>query len=70
MGALVKVELKDGTVCKIPKVALDLLLAHDEISKFERSGGWAVIGQDRLRDRAKGRVFCIPERRRSLTSST
>ena len=63
MGSLVKVELKDGKVCQVAHEALDLLLEHDEIARFKRAEGWAVVGQDPLRNRAKGTVFSVPERR-------
>ena len=49
VGALIKVELKDGTICQMAPKALDLLLKHEEVSKFKRSDGWAVVGRDSLR---------------------
>ena len=63
MEPLITVELKDGTVCQIALEALDVLLIHDKITKFERSGGWAIVGRDPLRDREKRPVYSIPERR-------
>jgi len=66
MGRLVAVELNDGTVCQIAHEALELLLTHNEITKIKRSNGWAVVGQDQLRNEGKGFVFSIPERRYSL----
>ena len=63
MGSLVKVELKDGTVCQVGHEALDLLLVHNEIAKFKRSDGWAVVGLDPLRNKGKGIVYSVPERR-------
>ena len=66
MGALVNVELIDGRICQIAPEALDLLLEHNEISKLERSKGWAVVGRDPLRNKDKGVVYSIPERRSSL----
>jgi len=66
MGRLVTVELNCGTVCQIAHEALELLLAHNEITKIKRSNGWAVVGQDPLRNVGKGVVLSIPERRYSL----
>ena len=63
MEPLVKVELKNGTICQVALEALDVLLVHNEIVRFERSGGWAVVGRDPLRNREKGPVYSIPERR-------
>lgn len=63
MEPLVKVELKDGTICQVSLEALDVLLADEKIARFERSGGWAVVGRDTLRDKGKRTVYSIPERR-------
>ena len=62
-GSMVEVELKDGKVCRIGYEILDLLLKHDEISKFKRSQGWAIIGRDSLRNTDKGVHLSLPERR-------
>ena len=66
MGRLVTVELNGGTVCQIAHEALELLLTHNEITKIKRSNGWAVVGQNPLRNEGKGVVISIPERRYSL----
>lgn len=63
MEALVKVELIDGKTCQVAHKALDLLLEHNEVSRFKRSNGWAVIGRDPLRNMNKGLVYSVPERR-------
>ena len=63
MEPLVSVELKDGTICQVALEALDVLLIHNKINKFERSGGWAIVGQDSLRSKERGAVYSIPERR-------
>jgi hypothetical protein len=63
MEPLVKVEMRDGTLCEVALEALDVLLVHDKIARFERSGGWAVVGQDPLRNKERGFVYSIPERR-------
>ena len=68
METLVKVELKDGRVCQVAHEALDILLEHNEVSRFKRSKEWAVIGRDPLRNKDKGRVYSIPERRSSLVN--
>jgi len=63
MELLVKVELRDGTICQIGIEALDDLLAQNKVVRFERAGGWAIVDQDPLRDKRKGTVYSIPERR-------
>jgi hypothetical protein len=63
MGTLVKAELRDGTVCQLAHEALVRLLVRNEIARFQRSDGWAVIGRDPLRNKEKGPVYSIPERR-------
>ena len=63
MKPLINVELIDGTICPVAPEALDVLLVHNKITKFERSGGWAIVGRDPLRDREKRPVYSIPERR-------
>lgn len=67
-GSMVDVELKDGKVCRVGYEILDLLLKHDEISRFKRSQGWAVIGRDSLRNMDKGMLHSFPERRSSPVS--
>ena len=63
MGTSVKAELKDGTICQMDTETLSLLLAKNEIAKFKRSDGWAVVGRDSLRNMSKGTVYSVPERR-------
>ena len=66
MGSSIEVELKGGRICRVDPVVLDLLLSRDEIAKFKRSNGWAVVGRDSLRDNTKGLVYSIPERRQAF----
>ena len=63
MGALIKVELKNGTICQMAPKALDLLLKHEEVSKFKRSDGWAVVGRDPLRKKNLDTSYGGTERR-------
>jgi hypothetical protein len=46
---LIRVELKDGSTCRMVKKAFDLFLAKNKVAKFERSDGWVTVGQDVLR---------------------
>ena len=63
MEPLIRVELIDGTICPVAPEALDVLLVHNKVARFERAGGWAVVGQDPLRNKGRGTVYSIPERR-------
>jgi len=50
MGQLIRVEMKDGEICYLAKKSLDLFLTQNKIAKFERSDGWAIVGEAALRD--------------------
>jgi len=63
VGKLIEVELSDGTLCRMAPKALDMFLARDEVSRFKRSDGWAVVGVDHLRDPKKRHAFDGAERR-------
>lgn len=63
MESLVKVELRDGRICQVTPEALDDLLVQNKVTRFERAAGWAIVDRDPLRDKRKGPVYSIPERR-------
>ena len=63
MTRLIKVEMKDGVLCRMAPRALDMFLSRDEVSRFERSDGWAVVGVDHLRDPKKRHAFDGADRR-------
>jgi len=63
MEPLIRVELIDGTICPVAPEALDVLLVHNKIARFERSEGWAIVGRDPLRSKERGPFYSIPERR-------
>lgn len=63
MGRLIEVELNDGTLCRMAPKALDMFLARDDVSRFRRSDGWAVVGIDPLRVPGRGRGYDGVERR-------
>ena len=50
MERLIRVELKDGAICRMVLKAFNLFLAQNKIVKFERSDGWVTVGKDPLRD--------------------
>jgi len=50
MKSLIRVELKDGTVCRMAVKAFHVFLAHGRVVRFERSDGWVDIGRGPLQD--------------------
>ena len=60
---LVFVELKDGTSCRMAKTALNLFLSRGEVTKFKRSDGWFVVGNNKLRDKKHDSSYDGVERR-------
>jgi len=60
---LILVELKDGTSCRMAKTALKVFLAHSGVTRFKRSDGWVVVGEDRLRDPRNDSSYDGVERR-------
>jgi len=63
MKRLIRVELKDGTLCRMAVKAFNVFLAHDRVARFERSDGWAEIDRDPLRDMTRTNNYEGPERR-------
>lgn len=63
MDSLIKVEMKDGTLCRMAPRALDMFLARNEIHRFKRSDGWAVVGVDPLRQPERNNHYGGSERR-------
>ena len=45
----IRVELVDGTFCRVVPKGLNLLLNRDLVKRFKRSSGWAVVGKDPIR---------------------
>ncbi|WP_432823629.1 GSU3473 family protein [Trichloromonas sp.] len=46
---MIRVEYPDGTHQLVRPYVLSQLIAKQAITRFERSGGWAVLGEARLR---------------------
>jgi len=63
---LIPVVLKDGHEELVSKDELQFMLAKKQVVFFKRFGGWVVVGRDPLRDKDKGIVYSIPERRSYL----
>ncbi len=65
MASLIEVEVKDGGFYQVSPEVLDSLLIKNEIVRFKRADGWAIVGEALLRDSNKRAVYSIPERRHS-----
>ena len=63
MGKMIKVELRDGSLCRMAPKALDIFLTRDKVVRFKRSDGWAVVGRDLLRVMKKVNEYTGSERR-------
>jgi hypothetical protein len=59
----IPVVLKNGYAELVHKEEFHSLMTAQQVMSFKRSGGWAVVGQDPLRDMLKRTIFTIPERR-------
>ena len=58
MFNLIRVNSKDGAVCRMVPRVLNIFLSQDKVVKFERSDGWAVVGVDPMRDINANRNYC------------
>ena len=59
----IKVELIDGTLCRVVPKGLNLLLNREMVKRFRRSSGWAIVGKDQIRYPDKKVEYHGPERR-------
>jgi hypothetical protein len=66
MEQLIRVELKDGSVCRMVVKAFNLFLAQNQIRRFERAEGWVTVGVDMLRGMTSCRSYEGPERRATV----
>jgi len=60
---LIRVEMKDGSICRMAVKAFNLFLAQNKIVKFEREDGWVTVGAAPLRDMSANTPYDGPERR-------
>ena len=59
----VKVQLKNGTVCRMGKKAFNVFLSLDEVTKFRRTDGWVDVDKNTMRDLRKNSDYHFPDRR-------
>lgn len=60
---MIRVELTDGSICRMAIKAFNLFLDQGKVARFERSEGWVTVGVDPLRNMAARRGYSGPERR-------
>ncbi len=60
---MIRVEYHDGEQQLVRPHQLKKLLSHNQISGFERSDGWAKIGEVQLRNPGGNNNYTGPERR-------
>ena len=64
---IIPVKYSDGTIDRVQSMLLDTLILSGAITRFKRSSGWVVIGQDPIRK--QGKKTEISEDRRSDLST-
>lgn len=62
---LIEICSKNYTYKMVDNQILDALIKNDEIIAFKRSEGWAIIGEDKLRE--SSRKLYESERRTEVT---
>lgn len=60
---LIRVKLKDGSVCCMAKKAFYIFLAQNKVIAFERSDGWVAANEVPRRDLSGVDRYNGPERR-------
>jgi len=50
---IIPVKYSDGTVDRVQSMLLDTLILSGAITRFKRTGGWVVIGDDPIRKHGK-----------------
>lgn len=63
MEKLIRVVLKDGSICRMPKKAFNIFLAQNKVVKFERSDGWVAADEVPKRELSAATHYDGPERR-------
>jgi hypothetical protein len=61
---IIQVKYSDGTVDRVQSMLLDTLILGGVITKFRRTNGWVIIGQDQIRNH-RGDKNCVNEERRT-----
>ncbi len=68
MGQLIRVEMTDGSICRMAQKAFEMFLTYKKIIRFERSDGWVTVGEGLLRGMVDSSEYTGPERRFVLQS--
>jgi len=60
---LIRVKLKDGSICRMVKKAFYIFLTQNKVVEFERSDGWVVADEIPARNMSGANSYNGPERR-------
>jgi hypothetical protein len=60
---LIRVKLKDGSICCMAKKAFYIFLSQNKVVEFERSDGWISAGEVPVRNMSGADSHNGPERR-------
>ena len=63
MEKLIRVELKDGSICCMAKKAFYIFVAQNKVVKFERADGWVAVDEVPIRNILGADRYSVPERR-------
>jgi len=64
--SLIEVEMKDGSKRRMGKRELDVALDKGKVARFKRSEGWAVVGENRIRNMAGNSFYAGVDRRENV----
>jgi hypothetical protein len=60
---LIRVKLKDGSICCMAKKAFYIFLTKNKVVEFERSDGWVDVDEVPARSMSGADSYIGPERR-------
>jgi hypothetical protein len=65
---IIPVKYSDGTMDRVQSMLLDTLILSGAITKFKRTSGWVIVGQDPIRKRGENVEPTEDDRRSDLTN--
>lgn len=63
---IIPVKYSDGTMDRVQSMLLDTLILSGAITKFKRTSGWVIVGEDPIRKRGEKEVTSDDDRRSDL----
>jgi len=65
---IIPVKYSDGTMDRVQSMLLDTLILSGAITKFKRTSGWVIVGQDPIRKVGENVEPTEDDRRSDLTN--